>query len=284
MSDPNTIIGTENNDVLVGGNPKEIIAGLGGNDTLSGAGQDDTLFGGTGNDRLFGGIKDDALYGDAGNDYLNGGTGDNTLYGGAGNDAYLVRTDDDLVSETSYTVDGDWNVTVGATDAGGIDTVRSQIDYTLGDGLEKLVLLGDAVDGNGNDLNNTVKGNGEDNTLNGYAGIDQLVGGNGNDLLYGGADNDRLVGGNGDDLLVGGTGRDSLTGSAGADTFAFAAGDSLVSAPDSVRDFQQGTDKLDIGGASWTQQFHGSGTWLNIDGGDRVAFVGHINFTNDDFV
>jgi VCBS repeat-containing protein len=117
-----TIIGTEDDEVLVGTIGGDTIDALGGNDqvfglagadqinggdgfdllvgdadndVLDGGNNDDSLYGGDGNDQLFGQADndnlsgengDDQLSGGDGNDTLTGGDGDDTLYGGAGED------------------------------------------------------------------------------------------------------------------------------------------------------------------------------------------------------
>lgn len=86
-----------------------------------------------------------------------------------------------------------------------IDTVQSSISWKLGVNLEQLVLTGTrAINGTGNDLDNTLTGNAAANILNGQAG---------NDILSGGGGTDRFI-------------LDSLTGS------------------DFISDFLSGTDKL----------------------------------------
>jgi len=67
-------------------------------------------------------------------------------------------------------------------DAGGIDTVQSSVNYSLGLNLENLILTGKAsLNGSGNFLNNVITGNVGNNTLNGMVGSDTLIGGLGND-------------------------------------------------------------------------------------------------------
>ena len=108
--------------------------------------------------------------------------------------------------------------TLGAlTDAGGIDTVVSQVDYQLGAGLEHLTLTGNAILGTGNQLGNAITGNHQNNTLTGLGGRDTLYGGDGLDHLSGGDEHDGLFGGNGDDVLHGDAGNDRLYGAAGMD-------------------------------------------------------------------
>ncbi|HEX9955586.1 MAG TPA: M10 family metallopeptidase C-terminal domain-containing protein, partial [Allosphingosinicella sp.] len=83
------------------------------------------------------------------------------------------------------------------------------------------------------------------------SGNDTLTGNDADNRLSAGAGNDTLLGGAGNDVLIGGGGTDTLTGGAGKDTFFFAAGDSGIGfARDSITDFERGTDKIEIAGAS----------------------------------
>lgn len=96
--------------------------------------------------------------------------------------------------------------------------------------------------------------------------VESLIGSAGGDVLKAGAagatlaglgGGDTLVGGAGNDLIIGGAGADILTGGGGADIFRFSAVivegfggvvDSYAAAIDSIKDFQTGIDKLDLGG------------------------------------
>ena len=122
------------------------------------------------------------------NDTLDGGVGADQMTGGSGNDTYLVDNVGDVPTELAN---------------GGIDTVRSSINYTLGANLENLVLTGSAaINGTGNALNNLLMGNAGNNILLGDAGADTLLGNAGNDRLDGGAGNDIMQGGQGNDTYV----------------------------------------------------------------------------------
>ncbi|MBN3942351.1 calcium-binding protein [Nostoc sp. NMS9] len=158
-------------------------------------------YSGTGDDPLPGlqpGAGNDNLNAGAGNDSLNGGAGNDSLSGGTGNDTYIVDSLGDSIIENANE---------------GTDAVQSSVDWTLGENLEYLMLIGtDAINGTGNALNNRISGNTVNNTLiggngndslNGQAGNDNLDAGAGNDSLNGGADNDTLNGGDGNDYLYG---------------------------------------------------------------------------------
>ncbi|PWR18119.1 calcium-binding protein [Zavarzinia aquatilis] len=217
-----TLTGGIGKDALDGGDGDDILNGGDGDDTLNGGIGLDTLIGGIGKDTLDGGDGDDILNGGDGDDTLKGGLGDDTLKGGKGNDTYYVGADGtspDVVSEAG----GD-----------GIDTVIADRDYTLGAGIEKLVLRAGTV-GAGNADNNTISGNSGSNRLLGNAGDDTISGGDGKDLLYGGAGADRLNGGVGVDKIFGEDGNDTLIVSSPAHLLA-----------GEVYDGGAGTDTLDV--------------------------------------
>jgi len=213
------LTGNSLDNLLVGNDGANIISGRSGIDILVGNAGSDTLDGGFGRDKLMGGEGDDIYYvdsrsdvitesldqgndhviatrsytlsshieslelvgtaaifaggnsldnvltGNNGNNILNGGLGADTMDGGIGNDTYIVDNVNDVV-----------------IDSAGNDTVKSKINYTLGDGIENLKMLGLLdIQGTGNDLDNTLTGNRGDNLLDGGAGADTLIGGLGGD-------------------------------------------------------------------------------------------------------
>jgi len=172
---------------------------LKGNDLIVGTSSNvatdfDALIGFDGNDRIYGKGGNDLLFGMNNDDLLDGGSGADRMFGGSGNDKYHVDNTGDKVYETA--------TATGGVDEGGNDTVFSYLaKYTLGNYIENLTLLGTALSGTGNALNNNLVGNGSANTLKGNAGNDTLSGGAGNDLLLGGLGNDRLSGGSGKDVF-----------------------------------------------------------------------------------
>jgi Ca2+-binding RTX toxin-like protein len=155
------------------------------------------------------------LRGNAGANQLDGGAGVDTMDGGDGADIYVVDNAADVAQER---LEDRWR-----------DLVVSEVNYTLGDTIDDLLLVGRAVAGTGNARNNGMQGSDRANLLDG---------GSGNDSLWGGAGNDTLVGGAlGDDLY----------GGAGSDTFVFrSALDSNLNAFDVVFDFTLGTDRIDL--------------------------------------
>jgi Ca2+-binding RTX toxin-like protein len=209
------LTGNELANVLWGNAAGNVLTGGLGDDSLHGFGGNDGLLGGDGNDFLDGGDADDSLYGQAGTDGLVGGAGNDLLDGGAGNDLLYGGAGND-----TYIVDAGDYVVEDAS--GGNDIVYATASFALSAGQEIEVLsAGDvngseAIDLTGNELANNLWGNGGANVLDGGAGADVLIG-------YG-----------------------------GADTFAFtsALGGGNV---DAIADFVQGTDKIALDDAIFTQ-------------------------------
>jgi Ca2+-binding RTX toxin-like protein len=121
----------------------------------------------------------------------------------------------------------------------GTDTVKSSVNWTLGNNLENLTLTGTtALSGTGNALDNIMIANSAGNIFDGGDGNDTLTGGIGNDTLIGGAGNDQLVGGTGRDNLTGGLGNDilSLGSDKSIDTVFYRKGDGV----DTIKQFVKG--------------------------------------------
>lgn len=239
------IIGRDSADVgpaqagMVAAGARDLIRGGGGDDLLVGGGGADTLEGEEGNDRLVGDGGADSLSGGAGNDTLDPGRGQgDVLAGGPGNDSYLVRHASTIVIELAG--------------EGARDVITSSVTLALPDGVEELVLApGQALDGTGNTLANTITGNAAANRLSGLGGADTLAGDAGDDLLQGGIGADSLDGGAGADRIEGGPGRDQLRGGEGADLFVYGAPEdsgTVGTARDTILDFQQGLDRILLAG------------------------------------
>jgi Ca2+-binding RTX toxin-like protein len=226
-------------------------SGFSGTVTMMGSDAiNDELIGGMGNDEIYGKAGNDRLVGNAGNDLLDGGTGNDTMNGGAGDDTYRVDSVGDVVIES---VDG------------GFDTIQSSLSqYNLGDHLEDLILIGNAISGTGNNLSNNLTGNDLSNTLIGgdgddfilgAGGKDTLIGDMGDDRLDGGTGRDRLVGGRGDDILAGGAGRDRLRGGQGKDTFILES--ARRSSRDTIADFQPADDRILVARPGFSMDLQG---------------------------
>lgn len=186
-SDPSLLLA--GHDFISGTHQVDVVKAGSGNDVVVGYGGSDRLYGEEGNDLLFGGWGDDVLLGGAGNDVLIGEQGSNRLLGGSGDDFYVVSSSTDVVAEY-------WN--------NGTDTVETTLNaYTLSSNVENLTARGaDNFIGQGNGLDNIIRGSAGDDILKGFWGDDSLFGGNGNDLLLGGGGNDRLIGDRGADLIT----------------------------------------------------------------------------------
>jgi Ca2+-binding RTX toxin-like protein len=211
-------------DTFYAGAGFDFIRGGDGNDRLiatqsaTGSVAEAQFFGGAGNDVLKakGAVVADFI-GDGGADKLVGGTLGDTLQGGTGRDVLIGLDGDDNLN-------GDWQ------------------DDTLFGGRDNDTLDG----GSGNDK---LRGNLGSDLLYGATGDDDLRGGGQNDMLFGQDGNDYLLGENGRDVLSGGAGNDVLIGGYGAgnadnqrDVFMFVPGGGY----DSVRDFENGIDKIDL--------------------------------------
>src|SRR5688572_2073424 len=134
-------------DFALGANVERLVLGDGG-------------LAGTGNTQA------NRITGGAGNDTLDGGAGNDTLSGGGGDDLYFVDRAGDVITE--------------APDMGE-DQVAASVSYKLAANVENLGLVGAALNGTGNGLDNIIQGNALANKLNGSGGNDELTGGDGND-------------------------------------------------------------------------------------------------------
>ena len=151
------------------------------------------------------------IEGNAAANVIDGGAGADVMRGRGGNDLYFVDNVGDVIDENA---------------GGGIDAVRSSVNYTLGAEVERLALTGTATEGNGNGLDNAITGNDLDNVLRGSGG---------NDLVEGRGGNDRLFGG---------TGADILAGQAGADVFDFDTALDPSTNVDTLSDFAPADDTI----------------------------------------
>ncbi len=277
-----TLDGGLGNDVLDGGSDDYVINGKGksgGLDTAdytNAAGavvvnlQSGTATGGAGTDtllnidNLIGSQFDDVLTGDANANYLNGGNGDDSLYGGAGDDLYYVDQVGDVVVENA---DEGW------------DRIYTTIDYTLPAAVEYLELWGDAINGVGNNLDNSIFGNNGNSMLEGGLGNDNLSGGGGNDSLYGGEGADSLYGGGGDDSLYGGEGADTLYGDGGGDDSLYGGAGDDVYFVDQVGDVvvENADEGWDVIYASVSYTLPATVEVLWFTGGDTVIAGASLN-------
>ena len=194
-ADPN---GTENDDILSGGDTAELFIGLGGMDTISAGGGNDILVGGQGSDALDGGEGFDfASYKDATSGVIVRLTTGIGTAGDADGDT-LVNIEGLVGSEFAdqLTTALSGGVLFGL---GGDDTLRGSGYFSGGDGNDVLIVTPGAPG----------------TTMFGDAGDDILSGGHGTDLMFGGEGDDILDpgfgGNNTDDQLYGGNGNDTVT-------------------------------------------------------------------------
>lgn len=183
----------------------------------------------------------------------------------AGNDVYVVGRDE---------VRSIW-------DAGGIDwlvagsNANTNIDLRMASLLDRPSCGGffsKAADHAGGF---TIANGVQIENAQGGRGNDVIVGNDTTNALYGMAGNDWIHGVAGDDLICGGFGRDKLIGGAGSDTFLYwSLGNSTIRAPDLIKDFAHGVDRIDISLIDANRKVSGdqSFVWLEANG---AAFTGH---------
>lgn len=199
-------------------------------------------YGTEGNDFLSLNAGDGFAYGYGGNDvFIDAVSGDDAMYGGTGDDTFFGGTGDDLLDG------GEGSDTVNYGQAPLLVAVDLEAGFALAMGIDTLVSIENVVGGLGND---SILGSAADNDLLGNDGNDTLDGRAGSDTLLGHAGNDKLIGGLGIDVLNGGQGDDTLTGGPGftPDRFEFGAFNPHQRGIgfDTITDFQQGRDKIDV--------------------------------------
>lgn len=196
----NTLVGNSLDNKIDGGKGNDTLTGLSGNDTYTIDSVADIVIEkpNDGTDTVIVDIKLDsytlpdnvenvaatALYvkkliGNSLNNVIDG-TYSSTLDGGLGEDILIGTTE---ISNT-YIVDNvkDTITETGNKNSNAIDFVESSVDWTLGEYLENLTLIGSLnLNGTGNSLDNKIIGNSGNNVLDGKQGSDIMIGGSGND-------------------------------------------------------------------------------------------------------
>jgi Ca2+-binding RTX toxin-like protein len=228
-SGADTLIGGDGDDVYYVDDTGDVIIekfsnGAGGNDTayistkfalsLTNDEVETLILTGSGNISVDGGSKANTIIGNSGNNILDGRGGIDTMSGSLGDDTYYVDHTNDVVNEAA---------------GEGIDTIISSVSISttrpLTANVENLRLVDPAnpsdplakwaIEGAGNQLNNSIIGNSVANKLYGFGGNDTLDGGAGADSLYGGAGDDVFIlrkGEFGGDTIADFTGNGELAG------------------------------------------------------------------------
>ena len=90
----NMIVGSEDDDVLIGTTLADLIFAHGGDDIISGNKGNDCILAGDGNDIIFGNEGNDNISGQTGNDIIKGQSGEDFIFGGLGLD--IIDGGDDI--------------------------------------------------------------------------------------------------------------------------------------------------------------------------------------------
>jgi Ca2+-binding RTX toxin-like protein len=191
VSEPLDATGNQLNNIIRGNSAENFIQGLDGDDILMGMDGSDTIIGGDGNDTLYGGGRYTLPPYFGPSDIYNTGyttqsSFDNSidyLYGGTGDDVYYLVSQSIINGVTQYASQSFLVDVVVENADEGVDTVITDLSYTLNPNLENLVLTGGMV------ANGT--GNRFDNILDGSQGT-------GANILTGGLGNDTYILGLGD--------------------------------------------------------------------------------------
>ncbi|MBD2280846.1 MAG: hypothetical protein HEQ13_14905 [Dolichospermum sp. DEX189] len=283
-----TLTGDDGNNTLIGNGGNDILTGNGGNDTVSGGTGNDAINGGIGSDTVDYSSFTEAITLLASGIVNKGSFGTDTIVGvetviGATGQSNTIDASTGTATTTSLNVNlGNNSLIVNGLPAP-INSITlnvqnflnvygtTQNDTITGNNLSNLLAGNagnDTIQGNdgddglfGGDGNDSLLGGvGQDvllgefgndflfgevgnDSLFGDDGNDQLYGGDGLDELYGGIGADSLYGGNDNDVLWGEDGNDILNGGNGNDIFVIARGSA-----DIVQDFQDGFDRIGLGG------------------------------------
>ncbi|MAQ36705.1 MAG: hypothetical protein CMO21_05680 [Thioclava sp.] len=220
------LYGREGDDMLDGGDGCDVLIGGAGADVIYGGAGNDTVFAGAGDDIVFGEAGADALHGEDGNDYLDGGMGADSLDGGAGNDTLMGGEGCDLL-------DGGAGEDLVSGGAGEDRIVVAEISQASGDSY-------DGGEGSDTlDLNRIAESVTVDlstGTMTSAAGEASLV------------SIENVTSGAGADQLVASDACNLFSGGAGEDVFVFTSLASIQNAGqghDRITDFEPG-DRIDL--------------------------------------
>ncbi|MDO9215563.1 MAG: M10 family metallopeptidase [Methylococcales bacterium] len=229
----------------------------------------------TGIENVKGTTQGDSLSGDANANVLDGGAGNDTLIGKGNNDTLIGGAGND-----TYVIDGLGYILTEAATAD-IDTVQASINFDLNSlsNIENLTLIGTAITGTGNGLDNVLTGNSMSNTLNGGAGNDTLDGGVSNS--YNPTITDTLNGDAGNDTFVarGFYGAGKYNGGADTDTLDFSQSDYYTA----VRRSAEGAGvKVDLAAGTASSYYLKTlnYAWADANGQIALANIENIRGTN----
>lgn len=249
------VIGSDQDDILIGNNQNNILEGGEGNDLLIAGGGNNQLFGGDGDDTLRSGAGSNLLDGGDGNDTVsyenstaavNVNLNEGTASGGFAAGDTLVSIENIIGSAFNDVLVGDNNdnqlfggagddLLIGLEGANffdggaGADTVSyAASDQGVTVNLATNTATGGHAEGDTFASIENLIGSDHDDVLIGDGLANVLYGGSGDDVIYGGEGSDTLYGGDGDDTLYGGAGADTLYGGAGTNTASYATSTSGV--------------------------------------------------------
>ena len=234
------ITGTDNNDILTGGNfgdtltgndGDDVIDGGAGNDTLRGNSGNDTLIGGKGNDRLEGSYGDDTYIWNLGDgfdtiyDYNGGNTDNDTIKFGEGisfEDLLFERDGNSLI----IYVNNDKTQGIKIKDYYSSYSQVEKLEFADGTIVETSSVsivepeepsenAGQTISGTSDD--DILIGSDGDDTINAEDGYNDITGGKGNDIISAGYDRDTFYYNLGD-------GYDKITDLGGRDQIIFGDG------------------------------------------------------------
>lgn len=203
---------------------------------------------------ITGNTSNDTLIGESGFDTFVGGAGVDTFEAGGDNNVFVVNNADDVIQ----------------LDFGMNDTLESSVSYTLGQGVDALMLTGaENLQGQGNaDASNLIEGN---------SGNDMLVAGSGSDTLVAGSGSDTLVAGVGTDVLEGGTGTTTYLLNSG-----FGSAEIQPGSGSGVIEFGSGITPSDLT-VGLTTDSDGNAALLIQDGSSAVTIDGGLAGSINDY-
>jgi Ca2+-binding RTX toxin-like protein len=276
-----TIRGSNQDDILDGGDDAdEIFAGAGA-DTLTGGMGNDIIHGSDGEDSILGGEGNDSIFGGRGTDFIDGGVGNDVIstnasgtFDSTGSENETVRGGEghDIISATNATNGdlrgGTGNDTISSNGIGAVlygeeghDHLTGYNNSELRNGVHTSVPGVKLLDGGAG--NDTLIARGQDIEISGGADDDVIelhhsglvgIGGSGNDrisaggvqyedLEYRGEDgNDTIIGNTNADKIFGGDGADSIDGGRGEDTVSGGDGNDTIQAHRENKEIDAGAD------------------------------------------